>query len=365
MSKGNRIHAALLCAAITAVAATLIAGCGGSSDESTDPTGEAARPSASDFPAVDGRTLEELAKDEGTPSDLVAAPAGQVYRQGENRYGFGIFNVDASPVDDAEVALYLAPQNDTKGPAEGPYPAAAESLEVQAAFQSQTTSSDPDAATTVYVSDVDFPKDGPYRMVALIKDGDSYQYTQLLQGGAVVGAFPDIPEVGDKAPVVHTDTPADVGGDVSKIDTRQPPTTMHSDDYADVVGKKPVVLLFATPALCQSRVCGPVADITEEVKNERPDDAAYIMQEIYVDNVPGQSLKNLRPQVRAFGLRTEPWLFVIDEDGNISTEIEGAFSKGELEAALDKVTGADSETTADSGDASAGSGNGSGSGSSS
>jgi hypothetical protein len=338
MPKGNRIQAALLCAATTAVAATFAAGCGGSSDDSTEPTGEAARPAAGDFPAVDGRSLEQLVKDEGEPSDLVAAPSGAVYREGENRYGFGVFNVDASPVDDAEVALYAAPQDDPDAPAVGPFPAAAESLDVEAAFQSQTTSQDPDAAKTVYVSDVDFDKKGPWRVVAMIKDGDSYTYTQLAQG-AVVGRFDKaIPDVGDKVPVVHTDTPADVGGDVAKIDTRQPPTTMHSDDFADVVGKKPVVLLFATPALCQSRVCGPVADITEEVKNERPDDAAYIMQEIYVDNIPGQSLKDLRPQVRAFGLQTEPWLFVIDEDGKVSTEIEGAFSKGELEAALDKVS---------------------------
>src|SRR5689334_21658558 len=100
MRKGNGIQVALLCAAITAVAATLIAGCGGSSDDTTEPTGEAARPAASDFLAVDGRSLEQLVSDEGKPSDLVAAPSGQVYRQGENRYGFGIFNVDASPVDD-------------------------------------------------------------------------------------------------------------------------------------------------------------------------------------------------------------------------------------------------------------------------
>ena len=32
------------------------------------------------------------------------------------------------------------------------------------------------------------------------------------------------------------------------------------DDFADVLGTKPVVIVFATPALCQSRVCGPVVD---------------------------------------------------------------------------------------------------------
>ncbi len=110
---------------------------------------------------------------------------------------------------------------------------------------------------------------------------------------------------------------------------------MHEDDFADVVGKEPIVLLFATPALCQSRVCGPVADITEQVKDERPDDAAFIMQEIYNDNSID---KGVRSQVKDYNLPSEPWLFVIGTDGKISTEIEGAFSEGELDAALDKVS---------------------------
>jgi hypothetical protein len=71
------------------------------------------------------------------------------------------------------------------------------------------------------------------------------------------------------------------------------------------------------------------------VKTERPDDAAYIHMEIYNDN---NASKGLRPQVSAYHLQTEPWLFVIDKDGRISTRIEGAFSVDELIAALDKVS---------------------------
>ena len=110
---------------------------------------------------------------------------------------------------------------------------------------------------------------------------------------------------------------------------------MHGDDLADVLGKKPVVLLFATPALCQSRVCGPVVDVAEQVKAEYGDEVAFIHQEIYVDNVPGP--ENLRPQVKAYGLFTEPWLFVIDEHGKVATRIEGAFSVAELESALEPL----------------------------
>ena len=102
----------------------------------------------------------------------------------------------------------------------------------------------------------------------------------------------------------HARSPADVGGDLSQIDTRKPPSAMHEVDFADVVGKKPIVLLFATPLLCQSRVCGPVVDIAEEVKAERGEDADFIHMEIYNDNAVD---KGYRPQVRGWRLPTEPW----------------------------------------------------------
>ena len=56
--------------------------------------------------------------------------------------------------------------------------------------------------------------------------------------------------------------------------------------------------------------------------------------EICNDNDPN---KGAREQVLDYNLRTEPWLFVIDSDGKVSTRIEGAFSVDELDQALDRV----------------------------
>ena len=110
---------------------------------------------------------------------------------------------------------------------------------------------------------------------------------------------------------------------------------MHDDNLADVLGKQPVVLLFATPQLCQSRICGPVVDVAEQVKRDAGDDVAFIHQEIYVDN---DINKGSRPPVEAYDLPSEPWLFVIDRTGTITTAIEGAFSVEELQAAVDEVS---------------------------
>ncbi|MEO7196851.1 MAG: hypothetical protein ABIZ50_00080 [Solirubrobacterales bacterium] len=310
------------------VAIALIAtGCGSGSD--SDPA-QTSAPSASAFPEPAGKTLEQLARG-GTQSDLAVAPSEQVFSPGENRYAFGVFTVDGKNVADAQVAIYASRPGK---PAVGPYTASSSSLETDAAFRSQTTANDPDAATYVYTTDVDFDHEGQWQMLAMMREGDGKYSVSAVQP-ADVGGSTKIPGPGDAAPVIHTPTAEDVGGDLAKIDTRTPADTMHDVDFADVVGKEPVVLVFATPALCTSRVCGPVVDIAEQVKNERPDDAAFIHMEIYEDNDPN---KGPRQQVLDFGMQSEPWLFVIGADGKVSTRIEGAFSEAELNAAIDKAS---------------------------
>lgn len=308
-------------------AALALSACGGDDDDSTAST---PAPSASDFPAPDGRTLEEVAS-EATAEGPVVSPGSSTFRAGENRFTFGVFDPGGEPIADAEVAIYVA--EGSKGKAQGPYPAAVESLQPDGAFVSRTTSQDPDVPPTFYVSDVEFPKDGEYRVMAIVKDGTDYS-ASLVQS-ALVGRYGKIPVPGDEAPVVHTPTQGDVA-DLAEIDTRDPHDSMHEDDLADVIGKEPVVLVMATPALCRSRVCGPSVDIAEQVKADYGDDAAFIHMEIYNDNSPDEGL---RPQVQAYGLQTEPWIFVIDGDGRIQSEFEGPISVSELQAAVQEATG--------------------------
>ena len=115
------------------------------------------------------------------------------------------------------------------------------------------------------------------------------------------------------------------------IDTRRPTSDMHEKSFADVVGTKPVALLFATPQLCQSRVCGPVVDIALQLKARYGDRIQFIHQEVYVDN---DVKKGLRLPLKAFHLPTEPWLFVVGKDGRITARLEGSFGQRAFEQAL-------------------------------
>jgi hypothetical protein len=287
-----------------------------------------------DFPRAEGKTLAELSAELGSGGPVLA-PSVSLLTTGENRFGFGLFDRSRAQIANAPAAVYVAPAGG--GEARGPFPARYESLDVSPQYQSRQTSADPDAARSVYVADIPFEKPGTYDLLGIARLDDRLVAAESAAPGlTVVKAADDpIPGRGDPAPRIHTPTEADVGGDLASIDTRLPPSTMHSADFAEVVGKKPVVLLFATPQLCQSRVCGPVVDITEQVKSEAGgDDVEFIHMEVFRDN---DISKGLRPQLNAYNLKTEPWLFTIDRQGKVAARIEGAFSAGELESALEQA----------------------------
>ena len=258
------------------------------------------------------------------------APSVSQFKTGENRFGFGLFDRSRAQIADAPAAIYTAPVGG--GKAKGPFVARYESLAVKAQFQSRSVSSDPEAAKSLYVADLPFDKPGRYDVLGVVRLDGRLVAAGNAGGPVQVMERSRVPDVGDRAPKVNTPTKAQAGGDIESIDTRQPPSSMHEENFADVVGKKPVVLLFATPALCQSRVCGPVVDIAEQVKAERGREAEFIHQEIFVDN---EVDKGFRPQVLRWRLPTEPWAFAIDAKGRVAARLEGAFSAEELDEAVD------------------------------
>jgi hypothetical protein len=150
-------------------------------------------------------------------------------------------------------------------------------------------------------------------------------------GEVAVAASSPIPDVGQRPPDIATDTLSSVHGDVGLLTTRTPPEQMHSVSFNQVLGKQPIALLFSTPELCTSRVCGPVTDVTVELQHQYGSRLAFIHQEVYVNNKP---TLGLRPQLKAFHLETEPWFFAIDRRGVIVARLEGAFGVNELRQAL-------------------------------
>jgi hypothetical protein len=322
-----------------AAAALLFAGCGGDGDDGGDglrnvpdkgglreQVGAAANPKAADFPSVDGRSLQEVA------DSMTAGPevglATQQFATGRNRLAFGVID-PAGKFIYGKTAVYVAPTPGAR--AKGPYPAPADVLVTDPPFRSRQAASETDLFAAVYAAQVPLDKPGNWSVLVVTQSNGGLvaapSSVEVLKRSA-----DRIPEVGDAAPHVQTDTLAAAKGDESAIDTRVPPAPdLHRESFADVVGKKPVALLFSTPQLCQSRVCGPVTDIALQLQAKYGDRMTFIHQEVYVGNDPK---KGLRPPLQQFNLRTEPWLFVVGRDGKVTARLEGSFGLKAFEQAI-------------------------------
>src|SRR3954469_3848755 len=306
-----------------------LAGCGSSSSDSGSSPSQppsASTPKPEQFPAAKGLSLDDLRQ--RYPPVAQLAPGAGALTKGPTRMPFLVIDKNGKPVLGAAVALYTLRPDGTG--LRGSFPATARTFGLSPAFVSQTAQADLEATQGFYTADPVLRSPHPANMVALVRlDG-----RLVSTGPAPLGAkFTKTPvQVGAMAPRVHTQTLTDVGGDAKSIDTRVPPATdMLKDDLYDVLGKKPVVFVVATPQLCQSRVCGPVVDVVEQVKAQTKGDVSFIQNEVYVDNDPK---KGLPPQLGAFHLQTEPWTFVMDRTGRVSSRFEGAISVEELQAAV-------------------------------
>jgi hypothetical protein len=324
-----------------AAAAILLAGCGGGDDDGggdglgnipaqgglREQVGAAANPAASDFPSVEGRTLQELADSmTGGPE---AGLASQQLTTGRNRLAFGVLDPNGSFLY-GKTAVYVARSPDAR--ARGPYPAPADVLVTDPPFRSRQAASETDLFAAVYAAEVPFNRAGTWSVLTVTQSGGGL-VAAPTQVDVKTPAQDRIPEPGEAAPKVETDTIASAKGDEEAIDTRIPTAPeLHQKSFADVVGTKPVALLFATPQLCQSRVCGPVTDIALQLEAEYGDRMQFIHQEVYVDNDPA---KGLREPLRRFNLRTEPWLFVVGRDGKVASRLEGSFGLKAFEQAVE------------------------------
>jgi hypothetical protein len=223
--------------------------------------------------------------------------------------------------------VYVASSPGAK--AKGPYPAPADTLLTKPAFRSQNAAVESSPIAQIYAAKVPFRKAGRYAVLVVTKQG-----SKMIGAAAEVRVTKNsaIPDVGERPPAVSTDTITSAAGNLALIDTRRPfARDLHETNFKDVLGRKPVALLFATPQLCQSRVCGPVVDIALQMKQQYGDRMAFIHQEVYQDN---QVSKGLRAPLKAFHLQTEPWLFTIDRDGRIAARLEGSFGVKEFQQAI-------------------------------
>ena len=149
-----------------------------------------------------------------------------------------------------------------------------------------------------------------------------------------------MPDAGDPAPPSQTLTAADTT-DLATISTDpEPNPAFYQLSVADAVSSgKPSVIVFATPAFCQTALCGPTMDIVKDALGQRSD-----IQVVHVEpyDIAKAKAGNLVPidAMTEWSLATEPWVFVLGADGTVAASFEGILGENELVEAVDAVTGA-------------------------
>jgi hypothetical protein len=147
-----------------------------------------------------------------------------------------------------------------------------------------------------------------------------------------VAAEGDAPMVGQPAPRSKTPTASQVA-DLTTIssDTEPDPRLYQLSVEQAVTSRKPSLIMFATPGYCQTAVCGPGVDVLAKLVDTFGDKINAVHVEVY--RLPYDAGKTV-PAMSEWGLRTEPWLFLVDKNGLIAGRYEGGITMAELEPAV-------------------------------
>jgi len=145
---------------------------------------------------------------------------------------------------------------------------------------------------------------------------------------------------GQPMPRVRTPSPGDSAG-VEQVCTKSGgPCPWHDVSLDQALGQgRPLAVLVATPAFCQTAVCGPVLDILLRAQPEFAERIRFVHLEVYATKPTGQEISKtpLAPAVKAFGLESEPILFTVTPDGMVKDRVDGLYGVSEATATLKKL----------------------------
>ena len=161
-----------------------------------------------------------------------------------------------------------------------------------------------------------FPAPGAWRVATEVDGEPAEMEVDALEPSQV----PAVPVVGEGMVSVPTPTVDDPRG-VDPICTADPACPLHATSLdAAIGGDQAIALLIATPAYCQTAICGPVLDLLVARQADLADRVTMIHAEVYPDRQSaGRTTTDV---VRAYGLVWEPSLFLARPDGTIASRLD-------------------------------------------
>ena len=196
----------------------------------------------------------------------------------------------------------------------------------------------------VYVVPAFFPTAGRWGLEFLIDDDSAGDEADDLERVEVlfqleVREWASAPNVGEEAIAVRTRTLADEP-DVDRLTSdRSPEPGLYQLSIDEALAtRRPLVLIFSTPAFCHSRTCGPALEVVKSVWRSNAGELNAIHVEVFENPDEPEALREA-PAFKAWRLPSEPWVFVIDRDGRIFSRYEGTITEAELRGDVAVVLG--------------------------
>lgn len=156
---------------------------------------------------------------------------------------------------------------------------------------------------------------------------------RTLQAAFVVQRHSSAPAVGSPAPRSNNPTTATMPA--TKLDSGRPPDDMHKLSIAAAIAQhRPLVVLFATAAFCQSRLCGPEIEVVQGIEKRYRGRVNFVHIEVYKNANPAYGYA---PAMSQWGLTTEPWVFVVDRRGKVAAKFEGPTPASEIQPVLNRA----------------------------
>ena len=194
-----------------------------------------------------------------------------------------------------------------------------------------------------YVTDLTFDTPGEWRLdVEVTEEDGSISRAEIPLS---IAERSHTPTVGDGPPSDGNKTVNDVGSLSELTTSSRPDADLYQQTIGEAIGEgKPLVLVFASPALCTSPTCGPQVETVEELKEQYKGQAGFIHVEVYENPAEIQGdLDRARysPLVEEWGLSAqtgylnESWVFIFSSDGKLTSKYQGYASIDELTKGLD------------------------------
>ncbi len=199
-----------------------------------------------------------------------------------------------------------------------------------------------------YVMHTVFPQAGDWKAIFVTQAPDSPQ--EAIGVAFQVQEELPVVDIGEAAPASKTPKASDVGGDLGRISTDiNPDPAFYQLSVADAIAAgTPFVLVFATPAFCQSAQCGPTLERVKKAAAGAPSDIAFINVEPYqMTWTEGrlQPVLDANSQLQSvaavdeWGILSEPWIFAVDGTGIVRGSFEGIATDQELQDAFTAISG--------------------------